>query len=292
MYLDFCQGRFQPNTIRQKVFVFRSVVEFVGHDFAASALDTGTIESYLAQAYEARGPKAANRDLRDLKALYNWADRRGIVSAAEVRRVSPYPEDRPRKYVPPVEDFNRVLMVAEGDDRDLLLCLYHTAARRGEILERLTWDDVNFEGRFIRLHTKKRRGGHLEGRTVPMNQTLHEVLRRRWEARDKSVPWVFVSAKTGGQFSREGKKLLMRELCDRAGVRYFGLHAIRHMVSTVLADCGKATPRQIQALLGHQRFETTERYLHELAAVGGVTDALDGGGENGVEKGRFGSDKG
>ena len=273
-YLDFCQGRFTQNTIRQKAFVYRSLVGFIGFDFDAATLTAETVEAYLAKAHEARGPKAANRYLRDLKALYHWASRRGIVSAAELLKVVAYPEDRPRKYVPTVEDFNRVLLQAMGDDRDLLLVLYHTAARRGEILERLTWDDVNFDGRFVRLHTRKRRGGNLDGRTIPMNQTLHDVLRRRWISRIES-PFVFPGCQ-----SRESKKRLMRDLCAKAGVKPFGLHAIRHMVSTVLADGGKATPRQIQALLGHQRFETTEKYLHELAAVGGITDALDGDVKN------------
>lgn len=205
MYLDNCQGRFRENTIRQKIFVFKSMIGFIGSDVPCDALDTRMVETYLSDQLQGRGPKTANRDLRDIKALFNWAGKRGLCAAPDISLIEPYPEGKTIKYIPPVEDFNRVLMVAHGDDRDLLFVLYHTAGRRGEILERLTWDDVNFEGRFVRLHTRKRKGGSLEGRTVPMNKTLYDVLWRRWQNRRKDLPFVFTSAKTGGRYSREAK---------------------------------------------------------------------------------------
>ncbi|WP_373501949.1 tyrosine-type recombinase/integrase [Desulfococcus sp.] len=277
-YLDFCQGRFQPNTIRQKAFVFRSLVGFVRADFEAATLTTTTVEAFLAEQRQIRGPKAANRDLPDLKALYNWASRRGLTpveTARSIAMITSYPEERPRKYIPTAEDFNRVLMVAQGDERDLLLVLYHTAGRRGEIIERLTWEDVNFQNRFVRLHTRKRKGGSLEGRTIPMNQILHDVLWRRGQHRDQDSPFVFTSAKTGGRYSREAKKGMMTRLCHIAGVKPFTLHAIRHLVASILSDSHKASPRQIQAFLGHQRIDTTEHYLHEIRPMDNVVAMLE-----------------
>lgn len=211
----FAKATLRHNTIRQKAFVYRSLVGFIGDDFPCDTLPKTTVAEYLAKRQQESGSKAANRDLRDLKALYTWALKWGLCPLNPVALIEPYPEERTAKYVPPVEDFNRVLLQAMGDDRDLLLVLYHTAARRGEILERLTWDDVNFEGRFVRLHTRKRKGGSLEGRTVPMNKTLYDVLWRRWQSRLKDFPFVFTSPKTGGRYSREAKKGLMTVYAGR-----------------------------------------------------------------------------
>jgi len=44
---------------------------------------------------------------------------------------------------------------------DLLTVLYHTLGRIGEVL-RLNWEDINFEKKWVRLSTRKRRGGELE----------------------------------------------------------------------------------------------------------------------------------
>ena len=62
--------------------------------------------------------------------------------------------------------------------------------RMGEI-NRLNWTDVNLEERYVVLYTRKKRGGHLTPRKVPMTQKLFEVLSRRYEKRAKDKLWVF-----------------------------------------------------------------------------------------------------
>jgi integrase len=57
---------------------------------------------------------------------------------------------------------------------------------------------------------------------------------------------------------------MMEELCNRAKTKPFGFHAIRHHVSSVLNDSGKASMKQIQKLLRHRRQSTTENYLHSI----------------------------
>ena len=55
----------------------------------------------------------------------------------------------------------------------------------------------------------------------------------------------------------------MGTLCQRAGVKYFRYHAIRHLTASVLDEMG--TPiGTIQRILGHQNRKTTEIYLHSI----------------------------
>ncbi|MBN1102204.1 MAG: tyrosine-type recombinase/integrase [Deltaproteobacteria bacterium] len=55
----------------------------------------------------------------------------------------------------------------------------------------------------------------------------------------------------------------MRRICDRAGVKRFGFHAIRHLSASILYGLGYDVAT-IQAILRHRSPNTTERYLKTL----------------------------
>ncbi len=257
MYLSECRAKMQLNTVRQKEFVFRCFVESLGFDPAATAVSTRQISQYLNRRATRDGTKAANRDLRDLTALFNWALRLELVNSRNpCKSIRRFPEELYRPYVPRPEDIDKVRLVATSDERDFIDALYHLLARRSEVL-RLTWDDVNLSQRWVRLYTRKRRGGELEEDYLPMNDSLFAVLHSRWKRRDRSNPYVF-------QFSDRHLRCMMENLCRRAGVKRFGFHALRHHVSSILNDSGKASMKQIQRLLRHKRQSTTEKYLHAI----------------------------
>jgi integrase len=155
-----------------------------------------------------------------------------------------------------------VLLAADREDMDLILTLYHTAGRTSEVLN-LTWEDLNFEQRWIRLWTRKRRGGELQEDKLAMTETLYSVLKRRWDNRDKTTSFVFHNA-DGTRYTYTQKRDTMRKLCRKAGVKNFGFHAIRHHVASILADSGKASLSQIQKMLRHRRTTTTDNYIKTL----------------------------
>lgn len=177
-YLEYCQGRFQKNTWCQKAFVYRSFLSFIQQDPPAENLPKQIITEYLEHRRKNESNTSANRDLRDIKAMYTWAVRQDILNHNPCKNIDRYPETPKQKYVPPAEDINRVLLAADQEDMELLLILYHTAGRIGEVL-RLTWDDVNFEHRYVILKTRKRKGGELQEDKLGMNDTLYDILWRR-----------------------------------------------------------------------------------------------------------------
>jgi integrase len=63
-------------------------------------------------------------------------------------------------------------------------------ARVSEI-NRLLWEDVDLIIRYVILYSRKKKGGHLTPRKVPMTQKLYEVLKLRYENRNPDKPWVF-----------------------------------------------------------------------------------------------------
>ena len=127
----------------------------------------------------------------------------------------------------------------------------------------MTWDDVNFKDKWVRLWTRKRKGGELHEDKLPMEKTLHDILKRRGGNRDKNTPYVFHNP-GGSQYTRNQKKDTMNRLCRKAGVKPFGFHAIRHHVASALADSGDARLPEIQKLLRHKKVSTTDNYIKAI----------------------------
>jgi len=92
------------------------------------------------------------------------------------------PEGRHPRYVPPEEDFWKVVDVSEGQDKVMLVAFLYLAARRREIL-RLTWSDIDFGRRRVQLWTRKRADGSYKPDWLPMAEELRSQLLWWWENR-------------------------------------------------------------------------------------------------------------
>ncbi len=210
----------------------------------------------------------ANKELRSLRSLFNFGRKRNWITVKPTEGIELLPVEKKVKYIPPLEDIFNVIAAAEPDTQDYLWTIRETMARVSEV-NCLNWDDVDLEGRYVILYTRKKKGGHLTPRKVPMTEHLHKILSRRHAQRDKRMPWVFwhtyTSQKTGercqGPFAR--RKRLMLGLCKKAGVRYFNFHALRHSGASVMDNSGVPIG-SIQRILGHEHRTTTEMYLQSM----------------------------
>ena len=210
----------------------------------------------------------ANHDLRCLRSLFNFGIKEGWIAANPTQGIPFLPVEKKIKYVPPKEDALKVIMAADPDTKDYLVTIRDTMARVGEI-NRLTWSDVNLEQRYVTLYTRKKKGGNLTPRNIPMTNRLYQVLSRRYENKDKKKPWVFWHRHWSRKEKRwvEGpykdRKLIMKSLCKKAGVKYFRFHPLRHLGASIL-DHANVNIGSIQRILGHENRTTTEIYLHSI----------------------------
>ena len=210
----------------------------------------------------------ANKELRYIRALFSFGIKYDLIQEDPTKGLEFMPVERKIRYVPSKEDVAKVLLAADPDTQDYLVAIKESMGRMSEI-NRLTWEDVDLEGKYVVLYTRKKKGGHLTPRKVPMTSTLYTTLLRRYRNRDKDKPWVFWQrywSRKEGKFVEgpyQDRKKIMGTLCRKVGVRYFRFHALRHFGASVL-DRENVSISSIQRILGHENRTTTEIYLHSI----------------------------
>ena len=267
-YLDYAQARFTVKTYKEKRTLFRLFLKEVSPELAVSNLKPGDVMSYIVKQSQDRSGYSANKDRKNLVAAWNWGMKymKPQLPGPNPCAVERMGEVRHPRYVPPDVDVWKVYDAAQGQDQVMMLAYIHLCARRRELF-RIRWaDDVDFENRRVRLGTRKRKDGSMEYDWLPMTDELHDRLVEHRQTTESE--WVFLNPDTGQPF-RERKRW-MKALCRQAGVKPFGLHAIRHLNPSLLANYG-VPAMQIMTILRHKRLSTTQRYLHQL---GNVKEAL------------------
>lgn len=166
-----------------------------------------------------------------------WADQSVAVHP-------PFAEEEYVKHVPSADGLNRVLAVAEPWEASLLTVLLCTGARVGEVLK-LRWDDVSAHA--VQLWTQKRKGGSKQRRLVPLSGRLQAILDEQRPVTG-NMGFVFINPVTQAPYSmrQPSMKLMMKRLCEKAGVTPFGFHATRHYFAVSLVKSQKAGITDIQ----------------------------------------------
>lgn len=236
-------------------------------DRSSDEISTDEIQAFVLRRSKVSA-FTANNELRCLRALFNFGIKRGWITNNPTRNISFLPVEKRIKYVPPKEDVLKVIMAADPETQDYLWVIKETMGRMGEI-NHLSWSDVNLEERYVILYTRKKKGGNLTPREVPMTNRLFQVLSHRYEHRDKRKPWVFwhrywsKKKKEWIEGPFKDRKSIMRSLCKKVGVKYFRFHPIRHLGASIL-DHANVNIGSIQRILGHEKRTTTEIYLHSI----------------------------
>ena len=276
-YLDYA-GKYDPKTYSAKRLAFRKLFAaktgkaaqpIVNPLAQVTSLTPGKALAALTVQFNSRTGNAANKDRKHLIAAWKWGMKYLGMPGPNPCRVDQFPEERHPRYVPPEEDFWKAYAEAKGQDRIMLLAYLHLAARRSELF-RLRWEeDVDFKNGQVRLYTRKRKDGTLEYDWLPMTADLSDAL--RWWKENRTftdAEHVFVCEQDGFGQELMGKPFrarihFMNRLCERARVKAFGLHAIRHLTASTLYRRGEPLG-VMQAILRHKSPNTTALYLKSL----------------------------
>ena len=267
-----------PKTHREKVDCFRSFFRFFAPDAPAIELKPGDALDYLNAVFKTKGGCEANKARKNLLAAWNWGiEYREFPEKNPFKAVKKFPHDTQPHYVPSLEDFLKVLDIATGQDKVILLTFLHTGGRKSEVYN-LLWEDVDFNeaNPQIRLKTRKTKDGSLDAVWLPMNEELWVALQ---EHRKSGVDsdWVFTVQQGRYQGRKFGaRRTFPKNLCEEAGVRPFGHHGIRGLAGTILA-LNNVPMKVAQQFLRHKQLSTTERYLRGLKDIRPHLKVLEGG---------------
>jgi integrase len=267
--LDHIKAYNSPKHYQDTLYSAKKWIKLWG-SLTCEQISTQVIRNYLLQRRKV-SPVVANKELRYLRSLFNYGLKEGLLGANPTDKLRFFPLEKKIRYVPGPEDIFRVIEITDQETQDYLWTMWETLGRMSEI-NRLTWEDVNLNSRFVILYTRKKRGGSMTPRKVAMTDRLFSILEKRYALRDQLKPWVFwhrYRSRKDGQW-KEGpyidRKKFMKTLCQKASVKYFRFHALRHSGASIM-DNNNVPLGAIQEILGHESRGTTEIYLHSLSGA-------------------------
>ena len=209
------------------------------------------------------GRVVANRLHAYLRALWNWAIRKGYVERTPFARagqpVVRAHREEPRSRRLEGDEETRLLAACSPHLRDLAVAAIETGCRLGELLS-LTWGQVRWLQNELFLpaaKTKTRADRH-----VPISAALREVLVRRQQGPD-AEPLPNDAFVFGNEIGEPvgSIKTAWRGACRRAGIENLHFHDLRHEAGSRKLEAGWPL-HAVQHWLGHRSVATTGRYLN------------------------------
>lgn len=201
-----------------------------------------------------------NRIMTGVKFLLRVSLRR-LDLAAEIYHLRE-PQKIPLVVSP--DETRRLLAVATSLKARVLLSLsYGCGLRAGEVV-RLKVKHIDRAQNIIRVEQSKGR----KDRHVMLSPEMLALLRQWWKVRPSrhdagtsmEERWLFPGNRHGKPMTTRQLSRLFHEAADAAGIKKsVTLHALRHSFATHLLE-DDTDIRIIQALLGHDKLDTTARY--------------------------------
>jgi integrase len=206
-----------------------------------------------------RSEATVNRYHASLSAVFTWAVKKRRAPRGwenPCRKVERAPEAPGIVRFLADDELERLLASAKASSWPrlylLILMAITTGARRGELLG-LTWGDVDLERAVA--HIRRTKNG--QARALPLVPAVLEELRRFAGA----VPQACVFPSRGELDKPRAFESAWRAALDRARVRRFRFHDLRHTCASYLAQNG-ASLLEISDTLGHRQLAMTKRYSH------------------------------
>jgi len=218
-----------------------------------------------------------NKRRKDLHAFFEYAKDFHGLRLNPVAPIKKIPLDRKNQPMPTHGEYAKLLLkVGPGQDRNLIVTIAESGARRSEVF-RITWsDDVNFNNRLLRLGNRKNRARVMKYRQIPMSDDLFDVLKDQLKMRLPQSDYVFQNKAVwmdkngkivrkhpnyGGRFTARRK--FIRGICKRATVKPMGFHSLRRYFASKLVEQGEDL-ETIRGLMGHHAVSVTDRYIQRV----------------------------
>jgi integrase len=222
------------------------------------------------------GAGAARKVVRDLSALFSFAQHEGLVRDNPVENAKVRKTDERRTRYLSLEEVNRLgaalnSLEAQGTNPkaiDITRLWALTGCRRNEIAA-LKWSEVDFEQSCLRLDDTKT-GKSIRPLAAPALALLAAIQRQ------KGSPFVFPATSGNGYY--QGTKQIWPKAIKKAELPGVTPHTLRHTLGSTSVSVGE-TLVMTGAILGHSETRSTAIYAHvqqdpSARAAGRVVDPI------------------
>ena len=274
MIEDMNARKLGSHSQRSHIYSYKRFAAFLKRSPETATLeDIRRFQLYLAET----GTSICNRNriMTGVRFLFRVTMRR-LDLAAEIYHLRE-PQKIPQVISP--DEMGRLLAVGSSLKVRVLLSLtYGCGLRAGEVV-RLKVKHIDSAQKIIRIEQSKGR----KDRNVMLSQEMLDLLRQWWKVRvgfDRRTPlqerWLFPGRRPGKPMTTRQLSRLFHEATEAAGIKKsVSLHALRHSFATHLLERGTDI-RIIQALLGHDKLDTTARYTRVATGmIANIKSPLD-----------------
>lgn len=236
--------------------------------------DIRDYRAFLQEQIPPAAPATINRRLASLRHFFTWAKGQHLTVTQPMERIRNVestvqgPKSLDRKQW---NRLQRCIEQAKGPqgvrDRCIVLVLYHTGLRAGE-LAALCVHDLTLGERSG--HVQVRRGKGNKARSVPLNADVRAALRDYLQVRPScQEPRLFLGQR-GEPLSAHAIYDVVVKYGRLAGLKEVTPHTLRHTFARTLIVAGISL-NDVADLLGHSRLDTTRIYTRasgvDLAAA-------------------------
>jgi len=302
-------GTLEQSTLNGIGRHFKHLIGTLGEQFPIADLTLADLQKHVDRRSKKKGlhgklsPATIRKEIVTLRTAWNWGVLGGFVQGRFPAKGLRYPRFEEKPPFQTWEEIERRIKaggLAEGEQAKLWDSLYltlseieeilkhvranaiqpwvyplfcfaaYTGARRAEML-RILAADVDFDGKTVLIHEKKRAKGKTTTRRIPLTSFLIDVL-KEWLKQHPGGPYLFsqaavvVRSKTKRAFTTpithdEAHDHFKRSLANTKWKVIRGYHIFRHSFISLCASNG-TDQRLIDEWTGHCTEEQRKRYRH------------------------------
>ncbi|HYW95870.1 MAG TPA: site-specific integrase [Bacteroidales bacterium] len=252
-YLSIAKNQKKQTTIDREELVYNAFQAYIGEDTQIGKIRHKDIVDYINKRYEVDNisPATTGVELRVLRLFFNTLIQNEYIKKNPCDGVKAIKQqDKKIRFLTTEEIKKLFKMIDDKNYEDLFKMYLHTGARKSEILApQFTWDDVDFKSRRIRIVGKGDKH-----RSVPMNDTVYEILKRRKVKEKREYPFSFDYDYLYKKFKKYVKKAKLENVT---------LHTLRKTYGSLLVQNG-VDIFTVSKLLGHSSVTVTESHYADL----------------------------
>lgn len=254
-YSPYARNNKSPSTVARERYTMHILLRAFGK-MKLKEITALVIERYKQSRIKEVKPSSINRELSLLKNMLSKSVEWGFIETNPASKVKSFKEPAGRMKWLNDSERERLLAECKQSENPLLYAVVFTALNTGmrkSELQRLTWDNVDFEKALITVKQTKNN----ETRFIPVTKELLKVLSNLYNERPHSH---YVFSKPDGTAYGNWRRAF-ENACFRAGIKDFRFHDLRHTFGSYLGSSG-FNAFTIKALMGHKTLTMADRYTH------------------------------